>query len=104
MGGGGDGDMSFLLAQKEKTLAFYWCKSRCSVYCCATFYWWRVWAFYWPRGQTLAFYWHKHLGAVFTAMLLFTGRPHVSSEDFRQFFLPLQFLLLPPTMLHGPIT
>jgi hypothetical protein len=26
MGGGGDGDPSFLLAQKGKTLAFYWCK------------------------------------------------------------------------------
>ncbi|KAF9504363.1 hypothetical protein BS47DRAFT_1368841 [Hydnum rufescens UP504] len=102
----------------ESGLAFYWHKSEVIG---VTFYWSkptgggedRILGFLLAQSSDLGLL----LAQASRRFRLFTGpgsglgfllaqapRPHVSSEGFRQFFLPLRFLLLPPTMLHGPIT
>ncbi|KAF9509139.1 hypothetical protein BS47DRAFT_1384501 [Hydnum rufescens UP504] len=102
----------------ESGLAFYWHKSEVVG---VTFYWSkptgggedRIPGFLLAQSSDLGFL----LAQASRRLGLFTGpgsglgfllaqapRPRVLSEGFRQFFLPLRFLLPPPTMPHGPIT
>jgi hypothetical protein len=102
-GGGGDGDPSFLLARRRRPWLFTG-TSLGVVFTAVLLFTGREFGLLLAQGSDLGFLLAQASRCSFYCHAAFTGRPCVSSEDFRQFFLPLWFLLLPPTMPHGPIT